>query len=299
MLDLKSVEEFYKTRYGSIPDSLYKEAGHFNVFRLEPFVGSNARPLTYRRSDYYKISLAIGKGTVHYADKSHEIKKYALVFSDPNIPYTWEEANGIKRGFFCIFTRPFLYQLDNVNQYSVFQPHGNHVFELDEVQMQEVLDIFEEMIKEINSDYSYKYDLLHNLVFRLIHKALKMNSNSVIEIKSTNSLQRITTLFFDLLERQFPIDEQHHTLELRSASDFADQLNIHVNYLNRALKDTIGNTTLQVVNERIFREAKILLKQTKWSVSDIAFALGFKEVTHFNNFFKKYSDQTPLKFRRN
>ncbi|MBS1949249.1 MAG: helix-turn-helix domain-containing protein [Bacteroidetes bacterium] len=297
MLELKELEDFYKTRYGSVPDSLHKEPGQFNVFRLEPFLGNNARPLSYRRSDYYKISLAIGKGTLHYADKSREIKKYALVFSDPNIPYTWEESNGIKRGYFCIFTHQFLYQLDNINHYPVFQPNGNHVFELTKTQMQEVKDIFEEMTEEINSDYPFKYDLLHNLVFRLIHKALKIKPDVIIETKTVNSLQRITGLFFDLLERQFPIDEQHQTLELHSASDFASQLNIHVNYLNRAIKDSTGKTTSQIVIERIFQEAKILLKQTQWSVLDIAFALDFKEVTHFNNFFKKYADTTPLKFR--
>ncbi len=32
-------------------------------------------------------------------------------------------------------------------------------------------------------------------------------------------------------------------------------------------------------------------------VSEIAYALGFAEVTHFNNFFKKQVGKSPLKFR--
>ena len=33
------------------------------------------------------------------------------------------------------------------------------------------------------------------------------------------------------------------------------------------------------------------------NVSEIAYALGFTEVTHFNNFFKKKVNTSPLKFR--
>jgi AraC-like DNA-binding protein len=87
------------------------------------------------------------------------------------------------------------------------------------------------------------------------------------------------------------------TLSLRSASEFARQLNVHVNHLNRAVKETTDKTTSQIIGERILQESKILLKHSAWNVSDIAFALGFREVTHFNNFFKKHVQLSPLKFR--
>jgi AraC-like DNA-binding protein len=99
------------------------------------------------------------------------------------------------------------------------------------------------------------------------------------------------------LERQFPIDDNHHKIYLRSASEFASQLNIHVNHLNRAVKETTQKTTSQIIAERILQESKILLKHSTWNVSEIAYALGFNEVTHFNNFFKKHVQLSPLKYR--
>ena len=51
------------------------------------------------------------------------------------------------------------------------------------------------------------------------------------------------------------------------------------------------------MGERILRESKILLKHNAWNVSEIAYALGFTETTHFNNFFKKHVELSPLKFR--
>ncbi len=109
--------------------------------------------------------------------------------------------------------------------------------------------------------------------------------------------QRISNLFLELLERQFPIDENHQTLSLRAASDFSKQLNVHVNDLNRAVKDTTEKITSQIIAERILQGAKILLKHSAWTVSEIAYALRFAEVTHFNNFFRKHVQLSPLKFR--
>jgi AraC-like DNA-binding protein len=101
----------------------------------------------------------------------------------------------------------------------------------------------------------------------------------------------------ELLERQFPIDNPRQILSIRSASDYAEKLNIHVNYLNKAIKESTEKTTSQIIAERVMQEAKILLKQTVWPVSEIAYALGFTEVTHFNNFFKKHVQLSPMKFR--
>ena len=53
----------------------------------------------------------------------------------------------------------------------------------------------------------------------------------------------------------------------------------------------------RIIRGSSLKEAKILLKHSAWTVSDIAYALGFTEVTHFNNFFKKHVQLSPLKFR--
>jgi AraC-like DNA-binding protein len=104
-------------------------------------------------------------------------------------------------------------------------------------------------------------------------------------------------LFLELLERQFPINDQHRRVQLRSASAFAEQLNTHVNHLNRAVSETLQKSTTQVIAERIVQEAKILLRHSAWSISEIAYALHFSEVTHFNHFFRKHVQTSPLKFR--
>ncbi|MCU0391847.1 MAG: helix-turn-helix transcriptional regulator [Thermoflexibacter sp.] len=297
MEKIETIEEFYKKKFGWLPATIRNEIGHFNVFSLEPFMGEKAKPVPYKRRDFYKIMLIIGCSKVHYADRIVEVQKQALSFSNPQIPYKWEHLETVHEGFFCIFNQHFFHHFGNLSEYEVFQPQGNHIFELSDTQVIKVREIYQRMFEEIDSDYIHKYDMLRNLVFELLHFAMKMQPSKKFEKQSLNASQRISALFLELLERQFPIDENHPQLRLRSASAFADQLNIHVNHLNRAVKETTNKTTTQIIAERVLQESKVLLRYSDWNVGEIAYTLGFTEVTHFNNFFKKYTHLSPLKFR--
>lgn len=294
---IESLEDFYKRKFDWLPDSIRNQIGHFNVFRHEPVEPGKARAVPYKRRDYYKIMLVVGEVNMNYADRVISVKKQALFFSNPQIPYNCENLESIKTGFYCIFNQHFFHQFGNLNQYEVFQPNGEHVFELTDEQAAQVTVIFEKMFGEIASDYTHKYDVLRNLVFELLHFAMKLQPSSTGDKQPPNASQRIATLFLELLERQFPIEENHPKVNLRTASDFARQLNIHVNHLNRAVKAITDKTTTQIIGERILQEAKIMLKHSNWNVSEISDALGFAEVTHFNNFFKKHVETSPLKFR--
>jgi AraC family transcriptional regulator, transcriptional activator of pobA len=297
MEKIESLEDFYKRKFDWMPDNIRNEIGHFNVFNHEPLEEGKTKSIPYKRRDFYKIMLVVGDIEMQYADKVIAIKKQALFFSNPQIPYKCEHLERIESGSYCIFNQHFFHQFGNLSQYSVFQPTGNHVFDLKDEQVVEISAIYKKMFEEINSGYVYKYDVLRNLVFELLHYAMKMQPATNFNQQPINASQRISTLFMELLERQFPIDENHPSVNLRSASDFANQLNVHVNHLNRAIKETTQKTTSQIIAERVLQESKILLKHSNWQVGEIAYALGFTEVTHFNNFFKKQIQMSPSTFR--
>ena len=297
MEKIESLEEFYQRKFDWIPDNIKNEIGHFNVFKHEPIEVGKTKSIPYKRRDFFKIMLVMGDIDMSYADKVVSIKKQALFFSNPQIPYKCDNLERIKEGYYCIFNPHFFHKFGDLNHYSVFQPTGNHVFELSDEQVEQVRPIYKKMFEEINSDYVHKYDVLRNLVFELLHFAMKTQPSTQFDKQQLNASQRILTLFLELLERQFPIDENHPAVHLRTASDFANQLNVHVNHLNRAVKETTQKTTSQIIAERLLQESKILLKHSNWNVSEIAYALGFTEVTHFNNFFKKHTLVNPSTFR--
>jgi AraC family transcriptional activator of pobA len=271
--------------------------GQFNIFRLAPILEKNNSPTVYRARAHFKITLVKGSGVFHYADKSVVIKEQAIAFSNPQIPYSWEKRDQIISGFFCFFTPDFFNQFGKINQYDIFKPNGTHIFELTANEFEIAASIFEKMLLEINTDYVYKDDVLRNMAFELIHLAMKLQPSNNFEQSKNNSSNRITSLFLELLERQFPIDENNQKMNLRAASAFAHHLSIHVNHLNRSVKLITQKTTTQIITQRIVQEAKSLLKHSNWNVSEIAYSLGFEETPNFNNFFKKHVGQTPLQFR--
>ena len=103
--------------------------------------------------------------------------------------------------------------------------------------------------------------------------------------------------FLNISEGQFPINEPSQIIKFRTASDFANELNIHVNHLNRSVKLLTGHTTTENINQAILKEAKRLLRRNQWPIHIIAMVLAFKEATHFSNFFKRNIGMSPTEFR--
>lgn len=308
-MDIISVDEFYQhitagndqVVQSLLPKGINKEIGHFNIFdvaelqqriRQKPF-------MPYNRRAYYKISLISGRNRAEYADKVIDIERNALLFATPKVPYHWLPQDTNQSGHFCIFTDEFLMPAKSgvvLDDLPIYRPGGYPVFQLTDDDAHEIGLLFGKMARELASDYAYKYDLLRNYVLELIHYGQKLQPVTSLHPTHTASA-RIFSLFIELLERQFPIESPHQKLTLRTANDYADRLAIHVNHLNKVLKASMGRTTTDVIGSRIAQEAKILLKQTDWQVSEIAWCLGFDEVAHFSNFFKKQTASSPVAFR--
>ncbi len=297
MSKIETIEQLYKERNVWLPTDLRDGLGHFNVFRLDPDIGQGAKPSPYRKRDWYNITLAHGPGKYLYADQIIQVSKHALVFDNPQVPFGWEQRDRITGGFFCVFSPGFFHGLATPTQYSLFQPGGVTFFELTAQQAREADGLFERMVTEMQSSYIHKYDLIRALLVEIMHLAMKMAPEANRRTQPLTAAQRITVSFLERLEQQFPIDSTQQTVELRSAIDFAPLLNVHVNHLNRVVKETTAKTTTQLIAERVLQEAKVLLRNTPWSVAEISFALGFAQPAHFNNFFRKHMDVTPLTFR--
>ncbi len=255
--------------------------------------------MPYNRRKYYKISLIRGRNRAEYADKTVSIEKNALLFATPKVPYHWIPEDARQSGSFCVFTEDFFIKDMSYNALEnqpIFQPGGVPVFEIDDELADEIELLFKKIKNEIDSDYIFKYDLIRNYVWELIHYGQKLQPATRISMAKDASM-RVVSLFIELLERQFPIESKEQRLQLKTANDYAERLSVHVNYLNKRLKESTGKTTTEFIGDRIIQEAKILLKQTRWNVSEISYALGFEEIAHFSNFFKRKTSFTPVEFR--
>ena len=269
----------------------------FNVFQIE--TDGNATK-AYSRKDFYKICLTTGKSKIHYADRSFEANGTILFFGNPHIPYSWETLSTEYIGYTCLFSEEFYkagHRAESLENSPLFRLGGTPILEIDEKQRLFLNSLFQKMIEEQRSDYQYKDDLIRDYINLILHESLKLEPSTNFDQKKS-AAERLASVFLELLERQFPVESPEKPLRLRTPADFAENLSVHVNYLNRAVKKVTGKTTSALISERITNEAKAILQHTNWNTSEVAFALGFEYPTYFNNFFKKQTGSSPTMLRK-
>jgi AraC family transcriptional activator of pobA len=283
-----------------LPSGIQREVGHFNAFNMADFWETNQlRPgAAYPCRSFYKVSFLRSRSHIEYAHQTLEIAPDTLVFSTPQQGFQWRPAER-QQGQFCLYSAEFMLPVLGgltLEELPLFQASGLVVFQLNPAEAARAATVFAQMHQELASDYAYKYDLLRAYVLELLHLGQKQQPATVLH-PAHSAAARLTSRFVELLERQFPLTTVQQQLPLRTAKDFADQLAVHVNHLNKVLKEHTGRTTTDLIGGRLAQEAKVLLQQSDWTLGEIADSLGFVDVAHFSHFFRRYTTLSPGAFR--
>ena len=285
-----------------LPPDGERQTGHFNLFDIaEQFAHYPQMPvMPYDRRAYYKISLVRGRSRAEYANKVIELEHNALLFATPQVPYYWRPQDPAQAGRFCVFTSEFMLPAHSgvvLDELPLFQASGHPAFQVSDAEWTELDGIFRKMGRELASPYLYKYDLLRTYVLELLHAGQKLQPLPA-EQPAFTAAARIASLFAELLERQFPLQAPSQRLQLRTPAAFADRLAVHVNHLNKALKEQTGRSTTELIGARLTQEAQRLLREPVWTLAQVAESLGFAEVTSFSHFFKRCTAHSPAAFRQ-
>lgn len=249
--------------------------------------------LPSQRWSFYKITLITqGEGALYYGDQCFIVRPYTLLFLNPNIAYSWFPDSKEQTGYFCTFSADFLHSnRRNPLVYSrPFQVDNHPIYAITKESHALLEQLFEQALAEQLSNNPDTLSVIQNYVELIIYQGMKLAPQ--IEIGTLPSANKIAGLFMDLLEQQFSLG--NHML---TPIDYATQLSIHVNHLNRWVKRATEKTTQQHINTRRILEAKSQLLQTDERISAIAYSLGFSHPSSFNHFFKKNQGLSPKAFR--
>lgn len=77
----------------------------------------------------------------------------------------------------------------------------------------------------------------------------------------------------------------------------ASKFHLSEPYISKFIKDKSGKTFGEHVAYVRMKKAKVLLKNGNMTVENIALAVGYQNVEHFNRQFKKMFDKTPVQYR--
>lgn len=81
--------------------------------------------------------------------------------------------------------------------------------------------------------------------------------------------------------------------------DMAAQFHLSEPYISKYIREKSGKTFVEQVTNIRMKKARTLLKNGNMTVENIATAVGYPSVEHFNRTFKKLFAMTPVEFRNN
>ncbi|MGG5506763.1 MULTISPECIES: helix-turn-helix domain-containing protein [unclassified Myroides] len=118
----------------------------------------------------------------------------------------------------------------------------------------------------------------------------------VVHLQDLPLIQGQHKVLDERLHKLLQLIEEHYITQ-RKNEFYADQVSLSVKRMNEILFHAIGKTLKQQLQERLLLEAKRLVGYSSDNIQTIADTLNFSEVSYFNRFFKKLTQQTPKEFR--
>ena len=106
---------------------------------------------------------------------------------------------------------------------------------------------------------------------------------------------KVVADFYKQLDQYY--NDDNHKEVLPTVAHFADKANLSTNYFGDVIKHYTGQSPLELVHENIIQVAKKMLLNTKDSVNEIAYSLGFEYPNYFSRFFTKKTGLSPKVFR--
>lgn len=146
--------------------------------------------------------------------------------------------------------------------------------------------------------------------------AIKMYKENESSFASRNEiLSKYLKIFLIHIRRQFEIPREHaghgnnnlfnkfiwllenNFKEKKAVADYAAELSVTPSYLNHVIKKTSGYPASYHIQQRIVLEAKRKVRYTGASMKEVAYYLGFDDISHFSKFFKTSSGMNFTTFK--
>lgn len=243
------------------------------------------------RHDFYFI-LAVCKGSgIHTIDFiEHSIKNTGIFLMRPGQVHKLQlKAGG--EGYLLEFNKDFQFLSKTGNDLLRKATNRNYC-QLDKVGNGALCTILQTMLDEFRAKQEgFENVIKANLEIFFIQYLRHRQKGQKTDNKANHYQQEKLEEFLDLLETN--INNEKH------ATAYADMVSLSPFQLNSITKSLLGKTVADLIEDQILLEAKRYLLATSNQVNQIAFQLGYEDVSYFIRFFKKLTGHTPEAFRKN
>jgi len=252
-------------------------------------------PFRPHRIRFYAILFILEGEGKHFIDfKSYDYQKGSIIFIAKDQVQAFQN-NDNRNAFFLLFSENFiergsmssnLMQELSLYNYHLYSP----VINLEKEQMV----VFKNLVNRIKDEYDAPDD---NLTAEIIQSSLKIFLGLSERVRKKNQ-STLPVSKYQIEFNQFQNLLNEHIFKSRQVQFYANKMNISTKKLNRITQELMNKPVKTYINDTLILEIKRLLLNTSLSIKEISYKTGFEDPTNFVKYFKKYTELTPIDFRK-
>jgi AraC-like DNA-binding protein len=253
-------------------------------------------------SEFYLLSMkGKMKGTTfQYGKNSHGFEDGTLVFISPNQVASFadpiEELD--ETGWTILFHPDLIRKSElgkTIKNYSFFNYETNEALHLSDKEKQSLFELVKKIDLELNQNID-KHS--QDIIIQNLESILKY-SNRYYDRQfytRTNLNKDFVSKFEQFLQNYFSSTELSQ-MGIPSIAQCGAAMNMSGSYLSDLLKIETGSSAKAHIHSYLIEKAKTKLLNSTFSISEIAFSLGFEYPQHFSKLFKGKVGFSPSEYR--
>ncbi|SNR16774.1 helix-turn-helix domain-containing protein [Tenacibaculum jejuense] len=255
------------------------------------------------RQDYFTVGLKRNVAyKFFYGQQEYDFDEGVMTFIAPNQVMSLAEnpnLNTKPSGWLLLIHPDFLWNTilaKKIKNYQFFGYAVNEALFLSDKEEKMMISILNNIRSEYQSNTDqFSQNIIISQVELLLNYAERFYERQFRTRKVSN--HKIVTQLETLLSNYF---NQENLIDkgLPSVQWIAEELCVSTSYLTSVLKNLTGQNTQQHIHSQLIRKAKELLNTSEFTVSEIAYYLGFEYPSSFTKLFKNKTTMSPLEFRK-
>ncbi|SEW57482.1 AraC family transcriptional regulator [Chitinophaga arvensicola] len=304
-INMNNLGGIYFDNEKQITPHIYNQSG-FELIRVDQQMSACKSEVSPHLLQFFIVILnQKGTGVYHFGSNQYQIGPNVLCFIGPYVVSSWHSQTAHQEGYCLCFSETFYNDgLENkswLRSRHFFSSGNDFVVSLTANQTAFYARLMEEMAAAQQGDGALKYGLLKSYLHLFMEKAsLEFFPDNPGRISPAGPAlsNGLTNEFLLLCQTDFQALLKGETTFMPALDSYAHRLGISRNYLNDKVKKVTGQSAGYHLQQLYINQAKVFLRQTDWSVNEIAAKVGFNDPAYFARFFKKHTGLSPSVMRK-
>lgn len=300
MRHIRTISEFHE--YTNLPKPDHPLISVINVADAHP--DSHNSISEHLVLDFYSIAVKrMHNVKVKYGQQPFDFNEGVMSFMSPKQVFSITSDNKdkeVKKSGWAIYIHPdFIWNTSlakTINNYNFWDYTLNEALFLSEKEEITINHIIQNITKETQSNIDkFSKHIIISQIETLLNYADRFYSRQFITREKSNHqiLEDFEILISDYFNRENLID-----LGLPTVQHIAQQLNVSPKYLCSLFQMLTGQTTQQLIHDKLIEKAKEKLSTSQLTISEISYSLGFEHIQSFSKLFKAKTKLSPKEFRQ-